>query len=270
MSDSSEMVPQTYSLLAMGSAAASLGSLGVCVVASVLAYTVSPEAAVVVLVLPVLAFGGAIMGGLALRMIRRSGGAIGGRPLATIGLFVGLASGVLQTAFLVSAMATIWPIKTALAPATDVFLSNLGSGQFDVARPQLDMAARTGLDDTALKLFIQTLEQECGPYQYANFGIDIFVDSRRRLQEAAERGAVPGAAIPTNTPKPVGLKFANTRAIAYVFVDQDAIKRGTVLVSDMLVLLPDGRGVTLMSGGDAAQTALALGIPLVILAVPSP
>lgn len=270
MPDSSETVLQRYSLLAMASAAASIGSLGVCVVASLMAYLVAPEAAVVVLVLPVIAFGGAVMGGLALRKIRRSGGMIGGRPLATIGLFVGLGSGVLQTAFLVSAMATVWPIRTVLAPATGEFLMHLGSGQFDAARPRLDQAARTALDDKALKRFIQTLEQACGPFQSANFGLDVFIESRRRLQEAAARGVVPGAATPANVPKPVGLTFANTRAVAYVFVDQQAIQRGTVLMTDILVLLPDGRAVALGSGGEAAQAAQALGIALIEGEAPTP
>ena len=117
------------------------------------------------------------------------------------------------------------------------------------------------LDDQALRMFIQTLERECGPFQSANFGIDVFVESRRRLQTVMARGVAPGAAPPANVPKPVGLTFANTRAIAYVFVDQVAITRNTVLVSDMLVLLPDGHGVVLRPDSGAAKAALALGIP---------
>lgn len=255
----------TYSLLAFASGIASIASVGACLIAAIVALTVSPSAALVVLILPIVAFGGAIMGLVALGRIRRSGGRLGGRPLATMGLFVGLGAGVLQSAFTISALVTIWPVRSVLAPEVDRFMQRVSIGELDRAREQLAESVRPSISDAQLLGFGRVLESRIGEYQNANFGIDVFIESRTRVRSLLTSSASPGAPSPTNAPRPIGLKFADTRAIGYVFVDQDALRGGRVLLEDILVLLPDDRAVILRADADASLTAAMLGAEVIPL-----
>jgi len=261
MTDSPEVVmPPSYSATAILAGVLAILSTATCIGATLATRFVSPVAGVVILPLPAVGLVAAILGGAALRSIRRSGGTLGGRPPALIGVFVGLASAVLQGSFSIAALATYWPVRTVLAPAVETMMTQGAQHDFDAVRMALSPAASEALDDARMRMVFEGLHSRAGAFESASFGLDVLRDSHERLRALARsaRGSVD------QVPKPIGMKFASTRIIAYVFVDQDALGKNQVQIADILFLLPDDTAACLLADGPAAKIAQVLRIAVTI------
>lgn len=255
----------SISVLATASMILSLASVGGCVAAGIVGSLVSPAALVAVLVLPLPALLGAILGALALRSIRNSQGAVGGRTMAIIGLFVGLIAAVLQGAVAGSAFATYWPVKQTVAPVVEEFATAIQSGDLASARTRLSPSASQVVTDERLYGLLAPSVRRYGTFRGATFGLDVFVESFKAVREAAANAQAAGQASgggPGDLPKPIGLSFANGRVIAYVFVDQGALSQRRVEILDMLVTPRGLEATTLLPDGPAVQAARSLGVPV--------
>lgn len=253
----------SISLAAVAACIFAVASVLGCLTSLAVGTLVTPAAFVVVLALPVPSFLGAALGGIALRNISRSQGRLGGKAMALIGLFLGLMTGVLQGAVAGSALATYWPVKTRVAPVVQEFVNSVQVNDFAAARTALSKSASQVVTDEQLRSLIAPIIVRLGPFRQATFGLDVFVDSFKQVREAASRAAAGGGtglAGPGEAPKPVGLKFARGRVIAYVFVDQGALAQGDVEILDMLVVDSQGAATALLPDGPAIQAARAMGM----------
>lgn len=253
----------SISLAAVAACIFAVASVLGCLTSLAMGTLVTPAAFVIVLALPVPAFLGAALGGIALRNISRSQGRLGGRTMALIGLFLGLIAGVLQGAVAGSALATYWPVKTRVAPVVQEFVNAVQVNDFATARVSLSASASQVVTDEQLRSLFAPSIVNLGPFQRATFGLDVFVDSFKQVRESARRAAAAGGTGlggPGEAPKPVGLAFARGRVIAYVFVDQGALSQGSVEILDMLVVNTQGPATAMLPDGPAIQAARAMGM----------
>ncbi len=249
--------------MALGSFLCSLGSVGVCLLAGIISAVVDPRAAGAVLVLPLISLSGAIMGGVALLRIERSGGRLGGRTAALIGLFLGLVATIIQGAVAGGALAAYFPVKRHIVPTMERAMRSAATGDMTATRALLGPASGTELADERLSRFFLAMEDRLGPWTAARFDIGVLVDAAREARAGAARAG--GAAPPTGElPKPVVLVFARGEALAFLYPDQAALGKRQVRIADALIILPHDASaipdaVSLMPAGQAAALGKWLG-----------
>jgi hypothetical protein len=245
--------PGEISPLAIGSAASSLLSVSACLAATLAAVISSPVWAAAIVALPLLGIVGIVLGGLALRQIGKSEGRIGGRPLALIGLFLGIMSATLQGAVTIGALARYMPIQSQVAPALQMMAQKAAAGDMAASRVALAESAGNVVDDGRLGWYFKGLEAKHGELQRVVFGIKTLGTSRETLLRAM-RANPPTATPPAQTPTPLEMHFKRGVTTVYVWFDEQALSQNAVRILDVLVidkdnaaraLLPDGPGATL-------------------------
>lgn len=253
MNAQTQQQPGEFSALAIGSAASSLLSVAACLAATLAAVISSPVWAAAIVALPLLGIVGIVLGALALRQIGRSEGRLGGRPLALIGVFLGIMSATLQGAVTIGALARYMPIQQQVAPALQMMARQAVAGDMTAARVALAENTGAVVDDARLEWFFKGLEAKHGELQRVVFGIRTLGTSRETLLRAM-RANPPTAAAPTQTPTPLEMHYKRGVATVYVTFDEQALSQNAVRILDLLVvdkdnaaraLLPDGPGATL-------------------------
>ncbi|MBL8746608.1 MAG: hypothetical protein JNK58_09670 [Phycisphaerae bacterium] len=254
LSDSSAPAPIRMSPYALWGSLLSVGSLAACLVAAILAMLATPKAAVVVLVLPLISGAGAALSALALREINRAGGTIVGKPIAIVGLFVGLTAAIIQGAAVLSALGSAWAVKANLVPVVEAFMLAHARNDRAAMRAALGDTVSRHLDDARIDWFFTQLDARLGEVQGARFDLGVMMRATTRLQQAAA-GATPGKTIIEN-PKPVELVFTRGAVLAFVIPDDEAMRvQQRIAVSDILVMIPGPAVLTLRRDGPA--TALS-------------
>lgn len=252
--DSSVNAGQRVSGLALWGSLLSVGSVAVCVVAAVLTVLISPMAAAVVLGLPLVSALGAGLSLLALRQIVRSGGMIAGKPIALVGLFVGLMAMILQGAMALSAIGSAWAVRSDLVPAVEGFMLAHARGDRTAMRAALGETVSRHVDDARVDWFFAHLRGEFGETRSVRFDFGVMMRATTQLQQAA--ASVPAGKTVIENPKPVEVVFDRGVALAFVIPDDEAMRQqNRVALGDMLVMWPDGSVLTLRLDGPA--TALA-------------
>lgn len=235
-----------------------MASLAVCVVTAVAAMLVTPAAAMLVLVLPIVSFAGAGLSLLGLREIRRSGGVLGGRPIALVGLFVGLSGGILQGAAALSALGSAIAVRQNLAPVVEAFMLAGARQDRTATRAALGEMVSRHLGDERLDWFFAQLDERLGAPTGAGFGLGVMIRAANEMSRAT--AGVPAGKTVIENPKPMELRFARGSVIAYIIPDDDTMRaQQRVALSDILVMLPDGRTLPLRAEGPAAALAKRLG-----------
>lgn len=216
-----------------------------------------------VLVLPAVGLAAAVLGWIGLRSVGRSGGMVVGRPLAMAGLFLGLISAVIQGSVVLGALRTVQDVRNTLVPHADRFVRDVQRGAMGEARDQLSVGANSALTDEALALFARRMEEAGGVFAGADLRIvtmlNMAAEFRKRAAETAQRTG-DSVALGADA-RPVQLEFASGTALAYFFLDEDALGQREVKFTDALVLMPgDGGAVVLLAQGPASRLARAIGI----------
>ncbi len=236
----------------------SLGSVAVCLVAAAAAMLATPNAAVVVLVLPLVSAAGAALSALGLREIGRGGGTIAGKPIALVGLFVGLGAATLQGAAALSAFGSAWAVKTELVPLVEEFMLAHARDDRAAMRAALGETVSRHLDDQRIDWVFAQLDASLGPTKHARFNLAVMLHAAAKLQNAAANAATRTTVI--ENPKPIELVFERGVALAFVIPDDEEIRtRKRVAISDMLIMLPDSSVLTLRLNGPATALANRLG-----------
>lgn len=249
------------SVAAAVSAALAVLSLAGCLVVGVLSLAVSPVYFAGMVALPALGIAAVILGAIGLRQVRRGGGLVAGRPLAAAGVLLGLLSAVVQGSMGGSALATYLSMRSTLAPAAERALRALSADDLTNARALLAPATDSALTDERARAFIGAVEGACGEVQRVEFDHRVVTEvfERVRAGGAASQGPAPAG----DPMKPVRVVGAKASALAWVALDDAALKSGQVRLLDAVVLLPDGRAVTLLPEGPGAVLARYLGLTLV-------
>ncbi len=262
-----EGAAQRGSVLGVAALGTALASVGVCVVASLVASFGHPGAAVVLFVLPTLGFAAVIMGALALAQerARRRRGESGNVPLqrgpAAFGVIIGLASAVLQGSVAVGALMSYMPVKTNLVPVVQGMFDERAAGDMDRALIAVLETSRSVVDAARLGGFLGAAVEAVGEPVRADVGLDIFLKSRAVFAEASQRGGAQGAApdllLQVKALELVGPRW---RTVMYVVLDEDSLGKQRVRIADAMVVLPGGRCVVLLPNGRMKELAGYLGL----------
>ncbi|MCA9309985.1 MAG: hypothetical protein KDA21_02205, partial [Phycisphaerales bacterium] len=195
----------------------------------------------------------AILAWMGLRQIASSQGRLAGRPLALLGLFLGLLTAVLQGAAVIGALMNFSALKVHLIPAVETFLAASEVGDYPKARGLLSAEA-SGISDDRLAFFHANLTRHEGDIREVDASIQTVIrgiEAMRDLQVPANTPA------PDARPLPLDL-MGNQLTLAYIFVNQDAVNSNAVLLDDIMILRADGTALTLREDGPAATMAAYL------------
>jgi hypothetical protein len=246
-----------------------MASVAACAVSVLLTMLVTPAAAAVILALPLVSLLGAGLCLVALRSIGRSGGAEVGRPIALLGLFVGLGVGIIQGAAALSALGSAIAVRRTLAPVVDAFLDAQARGDRAAARAALGELVAAHLSDERMDAFAAALDAQTGAPARARFDLGVMLRAMERTRTAGAT-AKAGATIAEN-PKPLELAGPRGAVLAFVMPDDQTMRvRRRIAIGDILVLLPDGSALTLRAEGPAAALASRLGWRLADVATSPP
>ncbi len=263
----SAQTPERFSAMALWSFLIAIASVGACLLAAIVSVVVDLRAAATVLVLPLFSLAGAVMGGIALLRIERSGGRLGGRRAALIGLFLGLIATIIQGATAGGALAAYFPVKRHIAPTMESALRAAAAGDLTTASALLGTGPGTGTGEERISRFLLAIEDRLGPWVEVRFDIGVLAEAAREVRLGAARAsaaAQPGG----DLPKPVVLVHARGAALAFLYPDQAALGRRQVRIVDALVILPHDASaapdaVALSRDGPAAALGKWLGANII-------
>jgi len=200
-----------------------------------------------------------VLGATALLLIGRTAGRTTGRVPAAIGLIVGLTSGVIQGSAVFGAV-SLWSGLRTLRPYAEAVIAGAEQGRMNDVRGALSAASASALSDERAAAFGEALRASCGRVRAVEAPLmELMQRSREVMQEVTPGGRAFDLGL---TPRPVMIRMERCDMLAYVVVDQVAAEQRIVAVSDVLVLLPDGRGAVLMENGPATSLARALGVAI--------
>ncbi len=192
----------------------------------------------------------AILGVAALVLISKSRGRLGGRGLAATAIFLGIISTVLWGSIGAGAYSAYqWYLKRPVAVTND-FLIALQRGDLTTARASLSTAASNDLTDEQLTEFVAQAKNAYGEY------LDAPADPQ--LWWNAFRDAYTGGKKPQQQhgssqepPMPVALRFANRLTVGYSVAEPARLQGGTFAIEDLIIIMPDARGLILRADGPA-------------------
>ena len=250
---------EVYSPWAAASLVLVLVSFGGCLVTVPLAYFVSPMIGVAIFALPVIALLAVITGGVGLVQINRSGGRVGGRYAAMIGVIVGLGLAALQGSVVFGASVYWVAISDNIRPAMQTFADAASESEWGDVRALFSEETGESVSDDRLARFWDAIEPTDDPAARgeAEFGIGVLMETREALAAAADTS---GSATVEEAMFPVRLGWSDgSGSIVYVYADPESLEKGSVRIADLLVVNTDGTAVTLRPDGPAAATARGAG-----------
>jgi len=205
---------------------------------------------------PLVALAGVVLGLLGLRSIRLGEGEVVGRPMALVGVFVGLAITALLGAVALSSLAMLAGPR-ALAPESARLLLASSEGRFADARGALGESANSNLTNDELAAFAEAVAAKVGPIRGAAADLSLIGAGREVI------GQTPGAAGADLTveemPRPVWVLGETGRTLLYVWPDDRALRENDVRIKDALVVLGPNRVATLRFPGPAQTLAIKVG-----------
>lgn len=241
--------------MALISVVLAVSSAAICVLTTLLAAFVNAQLAIIAAFLPILGIGAAVTGWLALRRIAASSGALSGRPLALLGLFVGLLTTVLQGSFVIGAMINFSAMRVHLVPSMETFFEAAEARDVNKIRTLLSTDAGS-ISDERILAFARAVRSEQGQVASVDFSVGTMIRGRQKLMDLA--GQTSGNP-PADRPHPVEI-HGRRMTLAWVFLDQDAVNAASVRINDLLILGDSGTALTLRKDGPAAQLATYFGL----------
>ncbi|MEO1128277.1 MAG: DUF4190 domain-containing protein [Planctomycetota bacterium] len=234
-------------------------SIGACAVAALLAMVLDPLAAGAIAVLPLFGIAAIILGGIALAKtpgdgIRRTRGPAGA------GLILGIIATVLQGSAVAGALLRFFPVKNLIAPIVQEMAFDVEAGRTEEARDQLAEYVRSNVPPERIEAFFDVAAQAVGTFDRTEVTLfGTFVRSSRAFRDAPGGTAPP----PHITPFPVELVGDSGRTLLWIMLDDAALEKEQVLVTDMILLLPNDRCAVLLPEAQLAQLAAAVGWQIV-------
>lgn len=216
------------------------------------------HALIAVWIAPTLSLAGAALAFVGLRNISRSAGAVVGKPMGIAGLFIGIAVTVaLGAAALMSAAMLAGSHR--LAEEASRFTIAVQDQRFTDARTTLSTSAKASLSNAELTRFLARVTDELGsPITGASADLSLLDAARDAL--ANSPGSADADVSVEEMPRPVWLELqTGDRALAYGWVDDDALARQEVKIKDLFVFTAPNRIIALRPNGPAMLLATKVG-----------
>lgn len=204
--------------------------------------------------IPALGIVGATLGAVSLVKINASQGRVYGRGAAVTGLLLGIITTALWTSLYFGVAQAYTFYKKQMAPAAQQFMVDASKGDIAAARTLLSPGAEADLTDDRLLAFMATIEASEGKVIGVHADLERVFESFKRLRSK------PGGSLNVQdaAPVPLALETTGGTTLMWCLFDESGFraKPQQVQVADMVVLLNDGRAVTLRESGPGADVVL--------------
>lgn len=207
-------------------------------------------------VMPLIALGAATLGFFAVRDASRPDRF--GRGPAKLALFVGAALFVLESAAVGAAGVTYIHHARTLAPAVDIFVESLASGDTTTAVRSTTLDPGTAETGEDLARWQNAVRTRLGELDGARFTLGTIAAARHTASE------LPPTVAANTGPPPRLVELVGDRdsCVVWVYLDEAALEDGRVVIDDLLALLGRGDAAALRRDGPAAQAAADFGLTL--------
>jgi hypothetical protein len=201
--------------------------------------------------IPLFGLTGALLGGLSLRRIAASRGMLTGGAPAKVAVIIGLIVTAGQL-FIFFGFAQAWTFnRKQLHPAMVRAIEAIELGDINTSPPIFTTQTSTQLTPERLEAVRTFLLNEAGS------GMEVRINIRRQLNgfrtlfrwDSVRPGGTSGADESPGIPCTIHGDRADL--LAWVFFDAHTMQPGNVLVTDVMVQLPDGAVLTLLPDGPA-------------------
>ena len=263
----SDPAPRVPSFIGLAALLCSLLSLASCIIISGLSMAIVPSLAVGVAVLPLLGLTGVLLGAVSILRKKAPGGRDYERGPAVGAIIVGLATAVLQGAFGIGILRTYIAVPKQIIPVVSSMVSEIQASNLDRARQALAEPVRAVVPAPRLQGFYEAIHDACGGDPTPSFTIGTIGRSRAALARAL---AGVSSAPDNFYPKPVEMIGPGARIPLWVLLDDSALDRDQVKITDMLALLPGDRALVLLPDGRFAQLARTSGLTIIELPTAPP
>ncbi len=254
-----EEPPARASGLAVLSLLCSLISLVTCCIGGIAGWAVDQRIALVILPLPILSILGITLGWTAFLRAKRSTVPIMGRNAAIMGIFLGLIAILAQGSAISGVLLVYSPLKQKLAPTLSTFATNAAQDDTTALRATLEPATAAALDDQRLERFLDTTGARTTAWSGASIELTMIRHTHTLIGEAQDRGFATGDQ-PEAHAWPLWIDTPTGRITTLVFLEDESLSKGTVLLKDVLVLLEDWQAAPLLPNGPASEFATYLGM----------
>lgn len=207
---------------------------------------------------PGLSVVGVILGVLALLMIANSNGKLGGRGLAIAGLIFGLVVSAFWITVLIGAMQVSKVMKGQFAQPLGQLMLDIDAKDFTKARQSLTPAAAAAITDADFSRFVDSYQGELGHAKAPPDNIIEFVMSYGKLGQQMQQFQGGGQDV-----IPFPGNFDNGMSVIAFQVDH---KGGPgpqmqIPISNIMVITPSGKKVTLYDPGANASSPMSMPAP---------
>lgn len=198
----------------------------------------------------------AILGIAALLVIGRSRGRLGGRGLAATAIFLGVISTALWGAVGAGLNSAYqWYLKNPVA-TTNSFIVALQKDDLATARGFLSTGAANDLSDEQLREYASAVKSAHGEYTRAPGDLSLWFKAFRDAYTGGGKPQQQRGGSSQDPPLPVALEFASKRlTVGYSVAEPARLQAGAFAIDDMVIILPDARGLILRKDGPAKVQA---------------
>lgn len=203
--------------------------------------------------LGILAF---VFGAFALAGISKSQGRVTGKPLAGIGMALGLIATVIWMAIAIGVAQGWRTYTTQMVGGTSQMMQTLSDGDIAGARLHLLEPATAELTDEDIAAFAAIVRRDFGAFVGAPTGITEMVDG---FSAAYGRGGVRSGGSSQVAAIPIAVDFDNGSSVVHIVIDADSFNSSKIRVDDIFVVLKNGKALTLRKDGPASIAAVGMG-----------
>lgn len=204
--------------------------------------------------LGILAF---VFGALALAGISKSQGRVTGKPLAGIGMALGLIATVIWMAIAIGVAQGWRTYTTQMVGGTSQMMQTLSDGDIAGARLHLLEPATAELTDEDIAAFAAIVRREFGGFVGAPTGISEMMEG---FASAYGQGGVRGGGGGGQEPAiPIAVNFDNRSTVVHIVIDADSFSSSKIRVEDLFIVLDNKKALTLRKDGPATSAAISMG-----------
>lgn len=204
--------------------------------------------------LGILAF---VFGALALAGISKSQGRVTGKPLAGIGMALGLIATVIWMAIAIGVAQGYKWYTTQVVGGTSQMMETVSDADIAGLRLHLLEPATTELTDEDIAAFAAVVRRDFGDFVGAPTG---WSEMGEGFKAAYGGGGMRGGGGNNQEPAiPVAVHFSSGATVVHVVIDEDSFGTSKLRVEDLFIILKSGKALTLRKDGPGTTAAIGMG-----------
>lgn len=197
-----------------------------------------------------------VFGAVALAGISKSQGRVTGKPLAGVGMALGLIATVIWMAIAIGGAQAWRTYTTQMVGGTSQMMQTMSDGDIGGVRLHLLEPATAELTDEDIAAFAAIVRRDFGAFVGAPTGISEMMEG---FASAYGRGGVRSGGSSQEPAIPIAVNFDNGSSVVHIVIDADSFSSSKIRVEDIFVVLKNGKALTLRKDGPASAAAIGMG-----------